>query len=288
MVNELGFETPVTGTLLKQIVNFKNEVGIAYERCIGYSKDFHVHNRVNLTFPRASAIIYFNTINPKKQFTVDERSFLWMPSYVEHNQSTLSMIYDNFAIFPSNNYLKKVLKNLSNRYIISNSFPHETIKKTRTVLLNELLNAYFIETILEHKDPIHLSHLSSQILEEVLRIIFSIKRKSSLENSHSDDKYRLSKAFQFIEGNLFHKLTTKLIAEKSGISSATLFREFQKEFKISPGEYITKRRLDESLILIKQGHHTISDIAYIVGYSDLASFSKSFKSRFGKSPKNFA
>lgn len=81
----VGFERLPKGKLLTQFVDFNDPIGVAYERCMGYFKDFHVHDRVNITFPRTAGIIEFSTRNPKNHFVVDARSILWMPAQVEHS-----------------------------------------------------------------------------------------------------------------------------------------------------------------------------------------------------------
>ncbi|MGZ3783860.1 MAG: hypothetical protein ACXWR0_04960 [Bdellovibrio sp.] len=53
--NILGFEYYPEGKLLNQKIDFDGPVGIAYERCIGYAKNKHSHDRITVTFPRGSS-----------------------------------------------------------------------------------------------------------------------------------------------------------------------------------------------------------------------------------------
>lgn len=53
---------------------------------------------------------------------------------------------------------------------------------------------------------------------------------------------------------------------------------------MTPGQYTLSRRMDEALALIKSKSYTTSDVGLIVGYADLSSFSKAFKTNFGVSP----
>ncbi len=256
---------------------------------MGYVKDFHVHDRVNITFPRTAGVIDFTTRDPKNNFVVDERSVLWMPAFVEHNQHSRSVIYDNFAIFPTEKTLIPIFEDFKTRYGVKTKLPNLTIKKTRSLLLNELLNEFFVERILERKPQKKLNNLSRQIIEETLRIILCPKRTTiseTLEVSHEGtDADPISRAVRFIEANLFENLSNMEVAQSARISLATLFRKFTSQLGMTPKEYVSRRRLDESYSLLKSQSYSISDIALIVGYSDLAAFSKAFKKRFGKSPK---
>ncbi len=111
----MGFEQLPYGQLFTQFVDFDHPIAAAYERCVGYTKDFHVHNRINLTFPRGSSVISFTMKTPSETLRVDESSILWMPAFVEHRQDTNSVIYDNLAIFPELPVVKRALRRLEKR-----------------------------------------------------------------------------------------------------------------------------------------------------------------------------
>ncbi len=284
----IGFEKPPQGKLLSQFVDFDHPLGCAYERCIGYFKDFHTHDRINLTFPRASSIIGFQTKAPNDRFRVDENSVLWMPADAEHSQDTLSTVYDNLALFPTSQALDSVLKRFVRRYGVAAMLPKVSIKKQRSALLKELLDEYFIERVIERKDPHLLDDLGRQILEETLRIIICPKRSAESEEAGKGAQMfgdpMTAKAVRFLEAHLFQPFSSDAVSEYAGTSQASLFRKFRAELGMTPGEYVTSRRLDESIALLKSNDYTVSDIALIVGYADLASFSKAFKSKYGRAP----
>lgn len=76
------------------------------------------------------------------------------------------------------------------------------------------------------------------------------------------------------------------VAEKLNISSRTLQRKLSDE-KTSFKEVLQHTRFGIAKQLLTQDHLTISEISYILGYSDLGNFSRSFKKYFGKSPLEF-
>jgi AraC-like DNA-binding protein len=281
-----GFEYLPEGQLLAQFVDFRHSVAAAYERCVGYTKDFHTHDRVNLTFPRSSSIIKFGTRKPVGTFLVDETKFLWMPENVIHRQDTVSTIYDNLAIFPSPEALKEATRSFAEKYGKSIQPPKETLLKRRTLLLDALLQEYFSERVLERRKARLLDNLAFQILEEIFRILFCPKRGSTAAGS-VERQAPTERAVRFIESNLFGELSSRLIAGAAGVSIATLFRKFQQDLGMSPREYIFRRRMDEARALLMRGDHRVSDVALLVGYQESAAFSKAFKSHFGMSPVSF-
>ena len=48
--------------------------------------------------------------------------------------------------------------------------------------------------------------------------------------------------------------------------------------------YLTQQRLDRAEMLLREGKHTIAEIAFLVGYGNIGHFSVAFKRRFGITP----
>lgn len=76
------------------------------------------------------------------------------------------------------------------------------------------------------------------------------------------------------------------VADKLNLSSRTLQRKLSEE-KTSFMEVLQETRFGIAKQLLSQDHLTVSEISYILGYSDLGNFSRSFKKYFGNSPLEF-
>ncbi|WP_375241109.1 GyrI-like domain-containing protein [Polaribacter sp.] len=99
---------------------------------------------------------------------------------------------------------------------------------------------------------------------------------------------RLNKAIVFIENNLSEKLSLHIISKE--VYSSPF--HFHRLFKIVVGEtlqnFIIRCRIEKAAsILIHQKEKSITDVATIVGFESLSSFSKSFKNFHGISPNKF-
>lgn len=79
-------------------------------------------------------------------------------------------------------------------------------------------------------------------------------------------------------------LTVEKLADLSGLSLSTFYRQFKKEFGQSPHQWLMNRRLQEAYELLKNTNRTVSDISYETGFKDLAHFSRRFKQKFGLPP----
>ncbi len=76
------------------------------------------------------------------------------------------------------------------------------------------------------------------------------------------------------------------VADKLNLSSRTLQRKLSDE-RTSFKEVLQETRFGIAKQLLSQDQLTVSEISYILGYSDLGNFSRSFKKYFGINPLEF-
>lgn len=285
-----GFESYPEGKLLSQRVDFDGPVGIAYERCIGYTKPEHSHDRITITFPRGSSRSFIKVFPEKKNFNLTEDSVHLMAKDHNHEQGSVSSIYDVFALFVTESHFEAQLKKLGAPKPEIQSFLKTTQTFRRSAVLNELVGRYFYCRVLE-KTPseVELQHLESLILAELFSLGNKDRAKKRLtpaipSSANLSDETALVRAIEFIESHLFEKLDVAALVRSSRTSQASLFRLFKKDLHLSPLEYVRHRRLDEAQSLLKTGQYQVSDVALLVGYEDLSSFSKAFKLRFKMAP----
>jgi AraC-like DNA-binding protein len=83
-------------------------------------------------------------------------------------------------------------------------------------------------------------------------------------------------------------LNLKEISEELKVHPAYLSRQFSKYFdNLTFGEYIRKLRIDKALHLIQNTSHSLSEIAYLTGFSDQSHFSRIFKKHMGQNPSDY-
>ncbi|SEJ02794.1 hypothetical protein SAMN04487995_3105 [Dyadobacter koreensis] len=89
-----------------------------------------------------------------------------------------------------------------------------------------------------------------------------------------------------IDTNL--SLSLKEISEGLQIHPSYVSREFSKYFSnLSFGEYIRKLRIEKAIDLLSNPDLTLSEIAYLTGFSDQSHFTRIFKAQMGKNPSDF-
>lgn len=93
---------------------------------------------------------------------------------------------------------------------------------------------------------------------------------------------------EMIQDQLDTNLTLKELSKDLEIHPAYLSREFSKYFdNLSFGEYLRKLRIDKALELLESTTYTLTDIAYLTGFSDQSHFTRIFKQHTGKNPSTY-
>lgn len=96
-----------------------------------------------------------------------------------------------------------------------------------------------------------------------------------------------SKATQLILENLSKEILANDLAEHFNVSLRQLQRQFREEIGMTPTDLIRKIKLEEAAKMLLNTPKNIAEIAYEVGFSDPAYFSRTFKKHFGKTPTEF-
>ncbi|WP_147322832.1 helix-turn-helix domain-containing protein [Emticicia sp. C21] len=123
-------------------------------------------------------------------------------------------------------------------------------------------------------------------IDEKLTLIFSepVKRKVAEINS---EKVFVKNAKAFIISQLDNDITPAELAKELGVSLRQLQRIFKDELDITPNNFIITLKMEEAAKMLKIEDKNISEIAYAIGYSEPAYFTKVFKKYFGQSPKEY-
>lgn len=83
-------------------------------------------------------------------------------------------------------------------------------------------------------------------------------------------------------------LSLKDVSKELNINPAYLSREFSKYFEdLSYGEYIRKLRIEKASELLAHSNHSLTEIAYLTGFSDQSHFTRIFKKIMGENPSTF-
>ncbi|MBE6561007.1 MAG: AraC family transcriptional regulator [Ruminococcaceae bacterium] len=98
------------------------------------------------------------------------------------------------------------------------------------------------------------------------------------------EQTRITAAIAYIEEHLREELDNRTLARIAGYSEFHFIREFRKYVRLTPADYIRKRRISEIVRRIGEEKRPLSDIAFEYGFNSKENFTRAFKSEHGILP----
>jgi AraC family transcriptional regulator len=104
----------------------------------------------------------------------------------------------------------------------------------------------------------------------------------------ADYKNRINRVFEFIDENLESDLSSlNAVSEIAFFSPFHFHRVFKFITEETLNEYITRRKIEKSVLDLLHKNISTTEIAHKIGFSDNSSFSRAFKKYYGISPTEF-
>lgn len=101
-------------------------------------------------------------------------------------------------------------------------------------------------------------------------------------------KSRINKTFDYIERNIEKPFTLEELAMVAGFSKYHFNRIFYGCVGETPFQFIQRLRLERAAsVIASKPHLTITEIAFLCGFNELAVFSRNFKNYFGRSASDW-
>lgn len=128
------------------------------------------------------------------------------------------------------------------------------------------------------------------------RLTFGIKRdmakptagQAQDSTEKSADERLLNEVFETIEKNISDSdFNVTRLQETVGIGSKQLYRKVKLMTGMTPVELIRSLRMRRAASLLKEGQFSVSEVMYMVGFSDSGYFSKCFQKAFGVTPAKY-
>jgi AraC family transcriptional regulator len=131
-------------------------------------------------------------------------------------------------------------------------------------------------------------HLAEQLVLDHIPIYKQLQSIGAVKSQTRKDllrKLQVGKAF--LETSFASELPIAAVARECGLSEYHFFRLFKSTYGISPHQYLIQCRIQHARKLVQHTGISMSEIAYLCGFSDVFSFSKSFKKHTGHAPTQF-
>ncbi|GAA5087062.1 AraC family transcriptional regulator [Chryseobacterium ginsengisoli] len=149
------------------------------------------------------------------------------------------------------------------------------LKNIVNVDLNNSLNNFYIQI---------------KVLE-LMYLLFtklSLRENTTYKNIKSNDATRLLLIRNEILADLSSPPVLQELAKIAIMSETKLKQLFKQTFGDTIYNFYQKARMEEAAFLLRQAKHSVSEVGYELGFSNLSHFSRLFEKQYGLTPKKYS
>lgn len=158
------------------------------------------------------------------------------------------------------------------------------------------------ELTLNEEIKAHLNRLTCLLLEHEGRakfdaLLFALTKacfdlswansdyRSQIYEKFSD--YRVRRALRLIQENMGEEMEMEELARQVGLSRPHFFKLFKQYTGVTPNVYMNTLRSERAIEELLNSDKTVTDIAFDLGFSSQASFTRFFSSNVGIAPSEY-
>lgn len=168
-------------------------------------------------------------------------------------------------------------------YPFDGYYPNDRIKESLISLTDSVNSLHKKEIFAELR--IHGSLLL--FLSEVMKMKYQEGAESPLFPA-SSALARLQPVLIYINHHLAEPIYIQKLADSINLSEKYFITFFKKTMGMTPIRYITQIKMKKALEYLHEQNYSVKEVAVLVGYTDIYTFSKAFKKMYGISPSNFS
>lgn len=232
-----------------------------------YDIPAHVHSKGQFLYTEGGIV---HVILPGKTFFLPARHYMWIPPLTQHS------IHPGSADVIMRNLYFPVSENEEPFYFIPGVYP------VSELLLQMLIFTDRWSGDLSNKDQ--SARLFATAMKAILPEISVYNLPLALP--YAKDK-RLAEVIFFMRGNLGQALVFPEIARYFGFSKRSLSRLFRHDVGLSFIQYLTIQRMMLALELLLQEGSSVKEVASMVGYESVPTFSTTFYKMIGIRPTDY-
>lgn len=149
------------------------------------------------------------------------------------------------------------------------------LKNIVSVDMNNFLNGFYVQIK----------------VQELMYLLFSklaLREATTFKNINSNDAEKLLVIRNKILADLSTPPLISDLAALASMSETKLKQLFKQTFGDTIYSYYQKARMEEAAFLLKQAKHSVSQVGYELGFSNLSHFSRLFEKQYGITPKKFS
>ena len=135
------------------------------------------------------------------------------------------------------------------------------------------------------KDKLYGNYYASAVLYEFFIEFYKCTKK--FPNTKKQSNQSIEKVITFMDKEYAQKITLDNLCNISELSAGYLCRLFKQYFDMRPLEYLNKKRIQQSKLLLTSSHLSIETVAEKVGFETPSYFAKIFRLNEGMTPSEY-
>ncbi|MCF0049072.1 AraC family transcriptional regulator [Dyadobacter sp. LJ53] len=308
------FSEKINVPVRDNFLEIPREIGEGYVRKVGFGDDFKltIHRYIlkeDLIIKRNPAATSNNVrtiffYNNKEDFEVKYNNEENIPLSQKNDSSILLSTNDlrTEIRFPAGSNIQYVVVGITTdrlRSVLSIEKPNGTLKtitaENASFLFFESLDAemqLLLNNIVSVDMNNSLNNFYVQIkVQELMYVLFSklsLRENTTFKNINSNDAEKLLVIRNEILSDLSSPPVLSELAAIASMSETKLKQLFKQTFGDTIYNYYQKARMEEAAFLLKQAKHSVSEVGYELGFSNLSHFSRLFEKQYGITPKKFS
>lgn len=227
----------------------------------------HMHLKGQFVYMEGG-LVYIET--ETKTFFLPARHFMWIPPQLKHTIKT--------------NSSEVLMRNLYFPILDDDApfFHSPGIYPVNDLLLQMLMytNKWNGNIQDDNKNAFYFAQAIKNVLPEICNFNVPL----ALPYPKND---RLKNVIDYLEKNLDKECALSQLATHFGFSERSLSRLFSKETGMSFSQYHTIQRMLKALQLLVEKKYQVNEVAYMVGYNSVPTFSNTFSQLLGTRPSNY-
>lgn len=204
--------------------------------------------------------------------------FFFYPQVLYHATSSdgCSFIFVHFDAILGNNY------QALHFYPFDGHYPADTIRSDLASVLSAV-------TSLHQKEPFSELRIHGSVML-FLASIMQLKYQGTEARTTTSSKSalaRLQPVLIYINHHLGEPIYINELAASINLSEKYFITFFKKTMGVTPINYIVQVKMKKALEYLHEQNYSVKEVATLVGYADIYTFSKVFKKTYGIAPSKF-
>ncbi len=242
-----------------------------------------------LLLPLGTCVIELTTSGLARAALVDRSAMALVPAGARYRLRSASPVIEVLTLHIGEAARREARATYA-PYVVDERM-HELVSSARllprTRWVDELAQRYLFERNVCFKhDSLAARFLETELTKELYFLGGEQVSGGARTSGVFEGTAPLARARAWIEERLYQRISLAELSEVASASTATLQRMFLRELGVTPAAYQRGRRLEEAVLLLRAGRHTVGEVASRVGYTSLPAFTAAFRRHFGVLPSS--